>query len=756
MDGGAAPVRLEDLMPGQRVRGLTAQPVEIVSASWTGGDYLLVTYRQVNGATAESLLDRHDEQGLALDVPEDERAFGGDPRVWKLGAEALRIRHAALIDPMLAVSSSALQPLPHQIKAVYGEFLPRTPLRYLLADDPGAGKTIMCGLYVKELLLRGDLDRCLIVAPGGLVEQWQDELWEKFGLQFRLLSRELMNTSIGVSVFEDNPLLIARMDMLARNEELQAQLEQSEWDLVVVDEAHRMSARFTGRELTATKRYALGKLLGRLTRNLLLMTATPHSGDPSAFQAFLALLDEDRFAGSGKSSVAPGTDLMRRMLKEELLTMDGRPLFPERRASTVSYRLTPLEQELYDAVSDYVRHEMSRADRLKRQGDGKAAHTVGFALTVLQRRLASSPEAILRSLERRRARLSRIREDLAELGRMQTPELAGVRLTAAGEEDWLEQDSATVEEDEETLVDAASAARTVAELDTEILVLDELVTLAAQVRRLETDRKWAELRSILEEHELTRDGGGAPRKIIIFTEHRDTLWYLAERIRALPGRRDAVVEIHGGVSRPARRGVQERFTRDPGTTVLVATDAAGEGLNLQCAHLMVNYDLPWNPNRIEQRFGRIHRIGQTEVCHLWNLVAEDTREGEVFLRLLSKMSEQSKAYQGKVFDVLGEAFEGAPLRDLLVQAVRYGDDPAVRQQLHTVIDDRVGSGIPELVERRALYQEVLQQVDVAQARDRVDTGVRARLQPHFASTWFEAPSRSSAAGSGDVPTVCTR
>ena len=166
-------------MPGQRVRGLTAQPVEIVSTSWSGGDYLLVTYRDMVGVTAESLLDRQDEQGLAMDIAEGERAFGGDPRAWKLAAEALRLRHAALIDPMLAVSHSTLQPLPHQIKAVYGEFLPRTPLRYLLADDPGAGKTIMCGLYVKELILRGDLDRCLIVAPGGLVDQWQDELWDE-------------------------------------------------------------------------------------------------------------------------------------------------------------------------------------------------------------------------------------------------------------------------------------------------------------------------------------------------------------------------------------------------------------------------------------------------------------------------------------------------------------------------------------------------------------------------------------------------
>ncbi|MFC6287571.1 helicase-related protein [Nocardioides sp. GCM10027113] len=731
-------MRLEELMPGLRVRGLTAEAVEIVSTSWVGGDFLQITYRDSTGATAEGLVNREDEAVLSVDAPGRDRRFGADPRLWKLGVEALRIKHAALIDPMLAVSSSTLQPLPHQIKAVYGEFLPRTPLRYLLADDPGAGKTIMCGLYVKELVLRGDLERCLIVAPGGLVEQWQDELWEKFGLQFKLLSRELIASTVSASVFEENPLLIARMDMLSRNDELMEQMDRSEWDLVVVDEAHRMSARYAGTELVPTKRYTLGKRLARLTRNLLLMTATPHAGDASAFQAFLALLDEDRFQGRGRSSLAPGTDLMRRMLKEELLTMDGRPLFPERRAQTVTYTLTDLELRLYQEVSDYVRHEMNRAERLKREGDGRAAYTVGFALTVLQRRLASSPEAILRSLERRRARLTRIREELASGGAAQAPELGSVDTRNLDEEEWLEQDLKKLEDDEEALVDAASAARTVAELDVEISSLDVLVTLATQVRRAGKDRKWSELRSILEEHELTKDAQGRPRKIIVFTEHRDTLRYLTQRIRELPGRADAVVEIHGGVSRPARRDVQDRFTRDPGTSVLVATDAAGEGLNLQCAHLMVNYDLPWNPNRIEQRFGRIHRIGQTEVCHLWNLVADGTREGDVFRRLLAKMAEQSKAYQGKVFDVLGEAFEGEPLRDLLVKAIRHGDDPDVRRQLETVIDERVSAGIPELVERRALYQTVLEQVDVEQARDRLDAGGRTQLQPYFTSSWFES------------------
>ena len=730
-------MRLEELVPGLRVHGLAAHPVDVVSTTWVGGDYLQIAIRHPDGATDELLVDRDTEQDLASVNTDGRDNYAGDASAWKRGAEALRIRHAALVDPMLAVSSSSLQPLPHQIKAVYGEFLPRTPLRYLLADDPGAGKTIMCGLYVKELILRGDLERCLIVAPGGLVDQWVGELWEKFGLKFAVLTKELISTTVGGTVFEDNPLLIARMDMLSRNEDLQAKLENSTWDLVVVDEAHRMSARFNGRVLDTTKRYNLGKALGKLTRNLLLMTATPHNGDSSAFQAFLALLDADRFAGTGKGVTAPGTDLMRRMLKEELLTMDGKPLFPERRARTITYSLTRSERDLYDAVSDYVRHEMNRAEILRKSGDGLRARNVGFALTVLQRRLASSPESILRSLQRRRARLQRLREEATDTTSSRVlvaTELTTARVPAA--DDTADFDSQATEEAEGLFADAASAAQSLAELDHEIATLGELLTIALGVRRSATDCKWLELRSILETDELMRDDDGNSRKIIIFTEHRDTLSYLSERIRELPSHQHSVVEIHGGLTRSKRVAVQKQFITDPDTTVLVATDAAGEGLNLQCAHLMVNYDLPWNPNRIEQRFGRIHRIGQTEVCHLWNLVSADTREGDVFHRLLTKMDEQAKAYRGKVFDVLGEAFGDTSLEDLLVEAIRHGDDPEVRAKLDKVIDKTVGDGIPELVERRALYSEVLQQVDVEQARERIEASARTRLQPHFAETWF--------------------
>jgi superfamily II DNA or RNA helicase len=741
--------RLEQLVPGVRVEGVAGvRAVDVVAVKWHGSNFMTVTYRDDHGATGQVVLGRDQEPQLRVGTRGRSHALDGNAESWRLAAEALRIRYAALFDPMLAVATSDLEALPHQIRAVYGELLPRTPLRFLLADDPGAGKTIMAGLYIKELMLRGDLARCLVVAPGSLVEQWQEELYDKFGLQFELLTRSMVDASLDVTVFDHHPLLIARMDQLSRSEDLLGQLEASDWDLVVVDEAHRMSAHYFGGELKTTKRYQLGQLLGRVTRHLLLMTATPHAGKQEDFQLFLALLDGDRFEGRYRDGVhvVEPTDLMRRMVKEELLTMEGRPLFPERRAYTVPYELSDAEQELYEAVTQYVREEMNRADRLREAGDGRRGNTVGFALTVLQRRLASSPEAILRSLERRRARLERRRREMSATGaahdeqplRQRLDTLLG-RATDDDLDDRLDDlAGAELEELEEDVVDAATAARTIVELDTEIGMLVDLAEIARRVRWSGTDRKWSELRALLQDSHLTRDASGSLRKIIIFTEHRDTLTYLVEQIRTLLGRSDPVVAIHGGVRREERRKSQELFTQDRDVRVLVATDAAGEGLNLQRAHLMVNYDLPWNPNKIEQRFGRIHRIGQDEVCHLWNLVASNTREGEVFTRLLEKVEEQRQAYAGKVFDVLGQAFTDQPLRQLLMQAIRYGDQPEVRARLQTVIDASVGEGLDVLIADRALYHEVLAEADIEAIRRRLEDTQARRLQPHYVEAFFLA------------------
>jgi superfamily II DNA or RNA helicase len=742
-------VRLEDLTPGALASGIVGdEPVTVVAIRWIGSNAMQLTYRTGDGRLDERLLYRDHEPRLTLRQAAAAYDFSADGGLFKLATEALRIRMAARFDPMLAVHTSDLEPLPHQIEAVYGELLDRTPLRFLLADDPGAGKTIMAGLYAKELMLRGDAERILVVAPASLVDQWQEELADKFGLRFELLTRQLADATIDGSVFTRFPLLIARMDQLSRSDDLKAQLDRCDWDLVVVDEAHRMSAHYFGPELHTTKRYQLGQLLGRHTRHLLLMTATPHSGKEEDFQLFMALLDSDRFEGRYRDAVhtVDTEGMMRRMIKEELLTFEGRPLFPERRAYTVPYPLSQAEQELYEAVTQYVREEMNRADRLRQEGDRRGV-TVGFALTVLQRRLASSPEAISKSLERRRRRLERRRREMmAAAGaesvmeqslRARLAELLGRELP----EDLDEIDdlaSGEVEELESEVADAATAAQTAAELDREITLLGGLEELARRVRNSGTDRKWTELRDLLSENALIRDQAGNLRKIIIFTEHRDTLDYLAERIRGHLGQPEAVAVIHGGVRREERRKVMEVFAQDPDCRVLVATDAAGEGLNLQRAHLMVNYDLPWNPNRIEQRFGRIHRIGQTEVCHLWNLVAEDTREGMVFQRLLDKLEQMRQTYQGKVFDVLGQAFENRPLRDLLLEAIRYGEQPDVRARLDEVIDATVGEGLDKLIAERAADHDVLARADLEHWRAAMDEARARRLQPHYVRAFFLA------------------
>jgi superfamily II DNA or RNA helicase len=668
-------------------------------------------------------------------------SFDADGSLFRLTSEAYRISLAYLFDPLIAVHTSLIDPLPHQITAVYETMLGKQPLRYLLADDPGAGKTIMTGLLIKELMIRGDLHRCLIVAPGNLVEQWQDELHQKFHITFDILTNDRLEASATGNAFADIPLCIARLDKLSRDERVQARLEQTEWDMVVVDEAHKMSATFFGGEVKYTKRYQLGQLLGKVARHLLLLTATPHNGKEEDFQLFMRLLDEDRFAGHFRTGTGhvDVSDMMRHLVKEQLYKFNGTPLFPERLAYTINYHLSGLEETLYQAVTDYVRQEFNRADALESNG---RKGTVGFALTTLQRRLASSPEAIYQSLRRRRERLEhRIHEERqakrgADAPLEWQPDLP--MLTADELDDLDDAPDAELEETEERVVDQASAARTIAELEAEIHILARLEELAQQVRRSGTDRKWEGLNSLLQSHDEMFDAQRQRLKLVIFTEHRDTLNYLTERIRTMLGRDEAVVTIHGGVKRAERAKAQAAFTQQKDVYILVATDAAGEGINLQRAHLMVNYDLPWNPNRLEQRFGRIHRIGQAEVCHLWNLVAAETREGEVFHTLLKKLEEERETLGGRVFDVLGEVlFDNRPLRDLIVEAIRYGDRPDVRARLTSVVDQALDrQHLQELLEQRALAHEVMDVVRVRQISEGMERATARRLQPHFIASFF--------------------
>ncbi len=753
--------RLEELLPHAAVRGVLPDGLAtVVSVQWFGSEALELTYKTPTGRVANELLYRHDEP--RLEVVEHGRpwSFDGDGATFRLVSEAHRIRLAHLFDPVLAVHTSVVEPLPHQITAVYEEMLPRQPLRFLLADDPGSGKTIMAGLLMKELIARGDLQRCLVVCPGSLAEQWQDELYRRFHLPFEILTNDKLEAARTGNWFLETNLVIARLDKLSRNETVQDKLSAPDcrWDLVVCDEAHKMSATFFGGEIKYTKRYRLGQLLSTLTRHFLLMTATPHNGKEEDFQLFMALLDGDRFEGRFRDGVhtADVSDLMRRMVKEKLLKFDATPLFPERIAYTVPYRLSDAEAGLYKAVTEYVREEFNRAESLQ---NDKRAGTVGFALTILQRRLASSPEAIHQSLRRRTERLEGRLRELELLQRGAAPAAMAMPLLDAEDvEDLEEAPENEVEAAEEEILDQATAARTIAELKAEIGTLKRLSALAMAVRRSGEDRKWRELASLLAEiftpaaisgrvaEEPAPYGAGTiPRpvpspnqKLVIFTEHRDTLTYLGTRISTLLGRPEAVVTIHGGMGREERMKAQESFRHDPQVQVLVATDAAGEGINLQRAHLMVNYDLPWNPNRIEQRFGRIHRIGQTEVCHLWNLVAEETREGDVYRTLLEKLEQSRQTLGGQVFDVLGKVqFGGKPLRELLIEAIRYGEQPEVRARLTQAVAaafDR--AQLQDLLEGRALVQDAMDASCVHRVREEMERAEARRLQPHYIESFF--------------------
>jgi len=732
--------KLEELSEGVKLKGILPNTtVTVERVSRCGADAVTLIYRaDDSGHLGQRVLYRSDEAQLELITQKYSWRFDADGALFRLVSEALRIDLAHLFDRFLAIHTSQVEPYPHQITAVYEEMLPRQPLRFLLADDPGAGKTIMAGLLIKELMMRGDLQRCLIVVPGNLVIQWQRELKEKFELDFEILSNDHIKTTLTENVFEKMPLVIARIDKLKRDKssqekKLQENIKSIEWDLIICDEAHKMSASFSGGKENLTKRYKLGQLLSHneTTRHFLLMTATPHNGKEEDFQLFMGLLDRDRFEGKFRNGVhyADTSDMMRRMLKEDLVDLEGKPLLPERLSYSVAYHLSHLEELLYQQVTKYVEEEFNRADKLEK---GRKT-SIGFALTILQRRLASSPEAIYQSLQGRRERLEkklRQKEDL-----LKTPPCLDL-------EDLEDLPVVEIENLEDEFVDQATAASTIAELLAEINKLEKLVQLAQEVLKSGTDTKWEELSKLFKNNPEMFDFQGQRRKIIVFTEHRATLNYLVLRVRGIIGEK-AVATIHGGIKQEDRQKIQDAFNQNPTVQVLVANDAAGEGINLhESCHLMINYDLPWNPNRLEQRFGRIHRIGQTEICHLWNLVAADTREGQVFQRVLEKLEVARKALGGKVFDVLGEAINGKQLGELLIEAIRYGDIPDNQAKLEQAIEEKLNlKHLQNILEKRSLYHNLMDTSKLRQIYENLERSEVHKLQPHFIVEFFVAAFR---------------
>ena len=740
--------KLEELTAGAHVSGVSSDGlVEVIAVKWFGDSTIDLTYKiPETGLTGTRLLYRDDESGIEVLERSPQWSFDGDGYLFRLVSEARRIKLAYLFDPVLAVHTSDVEPLPHQITAVYESMLPRQPLRFLLADDPGAGKTIMAGLLIKELKIRGDVERCLVVCPRNLVEQWQYELSHRFQLHFEIMTSDKLNTSMG-NWFSETPLAIAPLDTLARNEENQKLLKAREggWDLIICDEAHKMSASFFGREIEPTKRYKLGQILSALTRHFLLLTATPHNGKDEDFQLFMALLDADRFEGKFRDGVhTPNvSDMMRRMVKEKLFKFDATPLFPKRVATSVPYELSDGEARLYAEVTDYVRKEFNRAESLE---NDNRKRNIGFALTILQRRLASSPEAIYQSLCRRRQKLETRLEKLRLSQSSQHPSILETDSGLKPDDiDDLEDAPDEMSDKDEEVLSLATAAQTAEELDAEIKSLRRLESLAQDVRASGTDRKWSELAGLLDK--LLSDSPASAgeeyhpsphQKLVVFTEHRDTLSYLHQKITTLLGRDDAVVVIHGGIKYNDRRDTQNSFLYDPKVNILLANDAASEGINLQRAHLMVNYDLPWNPNRIEQRFGRIHRIGQTEVCTLWNLIAIDTKEGDVYNTLLTKLEEARRALGGQVFDVLGRVqFRGKPLRKLLLEAILHGEDPDVQAQMTKTVSDAFDrEHVQSLFEESALAHESMDTSKIRRIREDMERAEARKIQPHYIQSFF--------------------
>ena len=421
------------------------------------------------------------------------------------------------------------------------------------------------------------------------------------------------------------------------------------------------------------------------------------------------------------------------MIKEKLLTFEGTRLFPERRATSVNYDLSPEEFALYESVTEYVRAEFNRADQLEHGG---RKSSVGFALTILQRRLASSPAAIYHSLRRRREKLeTRLKEEEQRPEKALRP--AALSFDVSLDDDLDDAPDREVEAIEAELVDHATAAKTVTELAAEIAILRRLERQARRVYDSGSDSKWLQMLSLLQDAPEMKNADGSARKLVIFTEHRDTLDYLLDRLNTVIGQPGAVVAIHGGTQREGRRKIEADFRHDADAQILVATDAAGEGINLQSAHLMVNYDLPWNPNRLEQRFGRIHRIGQREVCHLWNLVAGETREGAVYQRLLEKLARERDRLNGQVFDVIGELFRQTPLRDLMIQALRYGDSDETRDRLKIAIDNATDQErVKRIVRDDLLVSGVMDTRKVEEVRAEMERANARKLQPHFVKAFF--------------------
>ncbi len=658
--------------------------------------------------------------------------FQGDPVKFSLFAEAERINSAYQFDPLFAVNCSIVDPLPHQVEAVYKFLLPMPKIRFLLADDTGAGKTIMAGLLIKELMMRGLAERILIITPGGLTKQWQeDEMSIKFNIPFTLVNRNTFTAD--PTVFHSASRIITSIDFVCREDVLNV-VGNTHWDLIIFDECHKLSAYDYGVKQYLSQRYKAAYTLSHQCEHLLLLTATPHRGRKDTFKKLLQLLDEDIFATDDIASIRIKelehngiNKFFIRRLKEDMKDWQGQPLFKNRFTKTVAYELTIEEKELYDAVTDYLTVKKEEAS------ESKNIH-VSLALTVMQRRLVSSIFAIRNTLERRWKALQGIVDETNK-----NPNLWSQRHKLEGFDVIDIEDFEELEDDERDALENIlsnprqfklfTTAKSLGEIQQEAKEVKLLYEMANNLyNRKQSEKKFLQLEELLKSNGVLEN----KEKLVIFTEHKDTLLYLEDRLSKSGGYN--VVTIHGGKDVDERRIAQRAFA-EPDTQILIATDAAGEGINLQFCRLLINWDIPWNPNRLEQRMGRIHRYGQKQDVLVFNMVANNTKEGKVLERLLTKLDIIREGIgDDRVYDVIQDVLENVKL-DHIINSVFNGketDLDVFLAQDNETLTLRFAEKIKEQKEKLAHST-----IDFKEARLLKESSDEKRLQPIYIRLFFE-------------------
>ena len=713
---------------GNIVKNLAASEAVVIDSIKKLGAKYSLHYTGVNSnRKATKILDSKQIEALEVIASDGEFNFRGDPEKFILFAEAERINSAYQFDPLFAINCSVVDTLPHQVEAVYKFMLPQPRIRFLLADDTGAGKTIMTGLLVKELLMRRIVERILIVTPGGLTKQWQtDEMGVKFNIPFKLVDRSIFSKE--PAVFQTSRRIISSIDFISREDVLET-LKKTTWDLVVFDEAHKLSAYEYGEKIYKSNRYKAAEELSKLCDHLLLLTATPHRGRRDTFKRLMKLLDEDIFATADLTSerVRSRGDnkYFIRRLKEDMKDWDGNPLYKKRFTKTVSYQLTDDEKRLYDNVTKYLTIRKKEADQTKN------IH-VTLALQVMQRRLVSSIFAVRNTLQRRWKALQELADELERNPALWKQKVKTDDMTISNLDDFDDLDDEERDALEGIMSDPKklklfTTSKNPAEIKEEAAQVKALFSQAdALYSRRTEEQKYIELKRL-----LTSEGVVDGEKLVIFTEHKDTLFYLQER---LTNTGYSTAAIHGGMSVDERTEAQCRFM-SPEVQILICTDAAGEGINLQFCRLLINWDIPWNPNRLEQRMGRIHRYGQKSDVLVFNMVAGNTREGQVLRVLLHKLDViREQLGDDRVYDVIQDVMGGIPL-DKIMSSVLGGQENELNALLARS-DSELGEMFKASIDNQMKALEH-SPVDYRDAQLLKDDSDERRLQPIYIRQFFE-------------------